>query len=225
MSDDEDGGMIDLVSVIEELEKVTDEELDFCIEAENTKFFKENCIEDEEKITCPAVIDELTTERIFTMTYVDGYTVSHKDKIIEDGYDPEEIGRAVLENYVHQVFDVGTFHADPHQGNIMVSEGKPYWIDFGMIGRITDQDIDNIQKIVLSFFSEDTEGVVDGIFAMGTSSARTNRDKVIEDADVFISKISGAKSLSDIDIQPKTPNGMPLIAVGGIVFAEPFFSL
>ena len=87
MDEDEDEQTIDLYSVIEELEKVTDEELDFRVEARNTKFFKENCIPDEEKITCPTVIDELTTSRIFTMTLVDGYTVSHKDRIIEDGYD------------------------------------------------------------------------------------------------------------------------------------------
>ena len=59
-----------MMSVIEELEKVTEEELDFRVEAENTRFFKENCIDDETKVTCPDVIDELTTERIFTMTPV-----------------------------------------------------------------------------------------------------------------------------------------------------------
>ncbi|MER2298138.1 MAG: AarF/UbiB family protein, partial [Pseudomonas sp.] len=45
-----------------------------------------------EKITCPTVIDELTTERLFTMTFVDGYSISKKDRIIADGYDPEQIG-------------------------------------------------------------------------------------------------------------------------------------
>ena len=49
---------------------LTEEELDFRVEAENTRYFKENVIEDETKITCPDVIDELTTERIFTMTFV-----------------------------------------------------------------------------------------------------------------------------------------------------------
>ena len=198
--DDEDGQTIDLVSVIEELEKVTEEELDFRVEAQNTKFFKENCIEDEEVITCPTVIDELTTERIFTMTYVDGYTISHKDKMIEDGYDLEAIGHAITDNFIHQVFDVGWFHADPHQGNIMVSGGKPYWIDFGMIGRITDKDINIIQDLVLALLGGDAEGMVTGIMSMGATSSKTNRDKLVEDADVFISKYSGAKGVSDLDI-------------------------
>lgn len=201
VSDEDDGEqMIDLVSVIEELEKVTDEELDFRIEANNTKFFKENCIEDEEKITCPTVYDDLTTERIFTMSFVDGYTVSHKDRIIEDGYDPIAIGHAIAENFVHQVLDIGWFHADPHQGNIMISKGKPYWIDFGMIGHVTEKDIDTIQDLILSLLGGDAGELVNGVMALGAASSKTNRDKLVEDAQVFLDKYSGTKGISDIDM-------------------------
>lgn len=200
VSDDEDDQMIDLVSVIEELEKVTDEELDCRIEANNTKFFKEHCIEDEEKITCPTVYDELTTERIFTMSFVDGYTVSHKDRIIEDGYDPMAIGQAIAENFVHQVLDAGWFHADPHQGNIMLSHGKPYWIDFGMIGHVSDKDIDTIQNLILSLLGGDADELVGGIMALGASSSKTNRDKLVEDARFFLDKYDGAKGINDIDM-------------------------
>ena len=52
---------------------MTREELDFRIEAANTQFFKQYILT-EEGVTCPSVIEELTTERIFTMTYVDGRT-------------------------------------------------------------------------------------------------------------------------------------------------------
>ena len=198
--DNEDGQMIDLVSVIEELEKVTEEELDFRIEASNTKFFKENCITDEEKISCPTVIDELTTERIFTMTYVDGYTISHKDKIIEDGLDTNKIGQIIAENFVSQIFDVGTFHADPHQGNIMISKGKPYWIDFGMLGHASDKDIDSIQSIVIALLGLDEEGLVNTITSMGATSSKTNRDKLLDDAKIFLDKYSTARGISDINI-------------------------
>ena len=196
----EDGQMIDLVSVIEELEKVTDEELDFRIEASNTKFFKEKCINNEEKIACPTVIDELTTERIFTMTYVDGYTISHKDRIIEDGYDVVSIGNIIAENFVYQVLDIGTFHADPHQGNIMISSGKPYWIDFGMIGHITDKDINVIQSMVISLLGGDIDGIVNGITSMGATSSKTNRDKLLDDAKNFFGKFADARGISDLNM-------------------------
>ena len=198
--DNEDDQVIDLVSVIEELEKVTEEELDFRIEASNTKFFKENCITNEEKISCPTVIDDLTTKRIFTMTYVDGYTVSHKDRMIQDGYDTLDIGKTIAESFVYQLFNVGTFHADPHQGNIMVSDGKPYWIDLGMVGHITDKDINIIQSMIISMLGGDTDGLVNSIISMGATSSKTNREKLTEDAKLFLDKYANATSISDLNM-------------------------
>ena len=191
---------LDLMEVITEFEKVTEEELDFRIEAENTKFFKEHCIDDETKITCPDVIDELTTERMFTMTFVDGYSISKKDRLIEDGYNVEEIGRNIVENYVHQVLDVGTFHADPHQGNIMVSHGTPVWIDFGMIGRITEGDVNIIQSLILAVLEKDVETIANSIMSMGASTSRTDRDKLISDLDVFLDRYVSVTSISDLDV-------------------------
>ena len=139
---------IDFKSVIEQLEQVTKAELDFRIEAENTRLFKKECIDDEERISCPTVIDDLTTERVFTMTYIDGCSIDDTEKLLAEGCDLSEIGSVIVDSYLHQILDVGTFHGDPHQGNILVSHGKPYWIDFGMIGHITDKDIDLIQTAV-----------------------------------------------------------------------------
>ena len=199
-TDDDKEQMIDLVSVIDELEKVTNEELDFRVEAENTRFFKENCIADEEKITCPSVVDELTTERIFTMTFVDGYSIAKKDRLIEEGYDPEQIGAVILDNYLHQVLDVGTFHADPHQGNLMISNGKPVWIDFGMIGRITEADVNMIQALILSLVDRDLDTMVNTIMSMGATSPKTDRNKLMEDADVMFDKYMNVTNLSELDL-------------------------
>jgi len=191
---------LDLLSVIEEFEQVTEEELDCRIEAENTKFFKENCIEDETVVSCPDVFDELTTERIFTMSFVDGYSISKKDRLIEDGYDVVEIGRRIVDNYLHQVLDVGVFHADPHQGNIMVMHGVPCWIDFGMIGRITDADVNIIQSLVLAVLEGDVETIANSIMSMGAATAETNRDRLIEDLDVFLDRYVSVTSLNDLDV-------------------------
>ena len=191
---------LDLLSVIEEFEKVTEEELDCRVEAANTKFFKENCIDDETKVTCPTVYDELTTERIFTMSFVDGYSIAKKDRVVEDGYSVEEIGTNIVNSYVHQILDVGVFHADPHQGNIMITHGIPCWIDFGMLGRITEGDINIIQSIVLALLEGDVETIANAIMSMGAASPKTNRDRLIEDIDVFLDRYMTVTSISDLDV-------------------------
>ena len=208
----EDDRVIDLVSVIEELEKVSLDELDFRVEAANTKFFKENCIEDDEVVSCPTVIDELTTARIFTMTYVDGCSVSHVDRLAEEGLDVEAIGAALVNNYVHQVMEVGTFHADPHQGNIMVAHGKPFWIDFGMIGRIGQHEIDLIQSMVLALINGDSDGLVSCIMSMGATSSKTNPDKLSVDVDAFLARIGGSTSIADMDMSTLFADVMDLAA-------------
>ena len=197
---DDDEEKVDLLSVIEEMEKVTEEELDFRIEAENTRFFKENCIEDETKISCPSVIDELTTERMFTMTFVDGCSIGKKDKVIAQGCDVNQLGTVIVENYLHQILDVGTFHADPHQGNLMVSGGIPYWIDFGMIGRITEADVGILQNLVLSLVNGDMEALVNAVMSMGATSPRTNRNKLLEDVEVIFGKYMNVTSINDLDL-------------------------
>lgn len=197
---DESGNMIDLVSVLEELEKVTKEELDFTNEAENTRIFREKCIDDEEVISCPTIIDELSTERILTMTYVDGYSISHKERLIEDGYELTEVGEKIIRNYVHQVLDVGMFHADPHQGNIMFSNGKPYWIDFGMIGTISEANINLISEIVLGVIQGDADALASAAMSAGTTSEKTDRGKLMQDIDSFLEKYMTGTSIADVNV-------------------------
>ena len=199
-SEDEGGDTIDLMQVLVELENVTADELNFTVEAANTKFFKEHCIEDENVIDCPTVIDELTTERIYTMTYVDGYSISHKDRMIEEGCDVNAVGAAIVNNFVHQILDVGTFHADPHQGNIMYGNGKPYWIDFGMMGHVSNKDIDDLQAMIMALINGDADALVNTLTSMGGMTAETNREKLIADAQVFMDRFASAKSISDIDV-------------------------
>lgn len=197
-SAESDGDAMDLVTIIEEFEKVTKEELDFRIEAANTRFFKEEIL-NEGTVTCPSVVDELTTERIFTMTYVDGCSVGKIDKLAEQGTDPMTAGREILESYLHQVFDAGIFHADPHQGNIMVSGGRVHWIDFGMVGQITEADMNALQNLIVGLLRGDVDTMADGVLAIGTGTAATDRNKLKEDLEAFSAKYMNVSSLSDID--------------------------
>ena len=201
VTESEDGAkMVDLKSVIGQLEKVTEEELDFRVEAEHTRTFRALCIEDPYKMSCPAIIDELTTERILTQTFVDGFSLEKSDRIDAEHIDRERIGKEIIENYVHQVLDVGIFHGDPHQGNIMISHGIPYWIDFGMIGRISPRDISMIEDIVLALLQKSSDQLCNTVLAMGVTNGNINKSKLIEDADYLIDRYMSVKDLAYIDM-------------------------
>ena len=200
-AEDEEGSeAVDLKGILEELEKVTWEELDFRVEADHTRMFRELCIEDETVVSCPKIIDELTTERILTMTYVDGYSVSHKERLIQDGYDCLEIGKALTNNYLHQVLDAGFFHGDPHQGNIMISSGVPCWIDFGMVGRLSDANIIAVQNLIFALVQEDAEALTNAALAMGTVHGKLNKARLMDDLEGISSRYMSAANLKDMDV-------------------------
>ena len=196
---DDETESIDLEGILRELEKVTEEELDFRVEADHTRIFRELCLEDETVISCPRIIDELTTERILTMTFVDGYSISHKDRVEQDGYDRLEIGKALVNNYLHQVMDAGFFHGDPHQGNIMISGGVPYWIDFGMVGVLTEANINAIQNLIFALVQEDVEALTNAALALGTVKGKLNKTRLMDDLEGISSRYMSATNLKEID--------------------------
>ena len=85
--------------------ELSKEELDFRVEAAHTREFRERCITDPSVCSCPEVIDELTSERIFTMTYVRGHSIGDREAIEREGYDRLKIAQALFDNYVHQLLD------------------------------------------------------------------------------------------------------------------------
>ena len=194
-------GVLDFHSVLKELENVTEEELDFRIEAENTRVFRENCIEDDSVISCPTVIDELSTERILTMTYVDGFSIANKERVDSAGWDRQAIGKAIIENYMHQVLDVGIFHADPHQGNIMIrNNGVPCWIDFGMIGRVSDRSINVIQSMITSVLKKDAESLANSALSIATVRGKVNKTKLTEDLNSLLERYASFTSIDELDL-------------------------
>lgn len=196
----EEEGSVDLKSVIEELEAVSEEELDFRVEACNTRQFREHCIEDETVVSCPRIIDELTTERILTQTYVDGFSIGDRARIEEEGYSASQIAETIIDNYLHQVLDAGLFHGDPHQGNIMISGGIPYFIDFGMIGHISSKNIDAVTELIFALMQKDADAFVNAALCFGKVTGDYNRDKLVDEVDRLIEKYTAAGSLMDIDM-------------------------
>ncbi|MCR4890531.1 MAG: hypothetical protein K5979_15355 [Ruminococcus sp.] len=201
VTETEDGStLIDLKSVINQLEKVTNEELDFRVEAENTRKFHELCISNERIVSCPRIIDELTTRRILTQTYVDGFPLSDSDKLDEYEVDRIAVGKALVQNYLHQVLDAGIFHADPHQGNIMICGKVPYWIDFGMIGHISQQNINIVQDMLAAVLMRNPDRLTTIILSMGITKGNINKAKLTEDLDDLIERYISIRDLSNLNM-------------------------
>ncbi len=85
----------------------------------------------------PAIDWDRTSSRVLTMEWVDGIKISDREAIIAAGHDPSDLAARLVNTFLHQAIAEGFFHADMHQGNLLVTpEGRIAAIDFGIMGRI-----------------------------------------------------------------------------------------
>lgn len=138
---------VDLNLVLEELWRVTQEEMNFLTEAANMEEFSRKN-KNVAFVKTPILYREYTTASVLVMEYIDGIPIDDKETLLAGGYDLDEIGSKFVDNFIKQVMDDGFFHADPHPGNVMIQGGKIVWIDMGMMGRLSDRDRELIGEAI-----------------------------------------------------------------------------
>ncbi|MCR4944419.1 MAG: AarF/ABC1/UbiB kinase family protein [Clostridium sp.] len=191
-------GVIDFNMVIDEIWQVAKEEMDFLIEAKNIEeFAKLN--KDIKYIKWPEVIMEYTNSKILVMEYIEGIQIDKEEKLRNLGYDLNDIGEKLINNYMKQVLEDRFFHADPHPGNICITQGKIVWLDFGMMGRISAKDQKLLRQAILSFVKRDINGIKNVILIIGKINGEVDHSKLYEDIDFLVSKYA-EMNVSDMDI-------------------------
>ncbi len=125
--------------------EVVQEELDFRIEARNTVAVADG-IRNVSAVRVPAIYAHLSTGRVLVQEWLDGVSVRDAGPLIDQlGRDRAALARELLQCITYQILHDGTFHADPHPGNVLVlRDGQLALIDFGMVGRL-----DSLQQAAL----------------------------------------------------------------------------
>ena len=112
------------------------EELDFTIEANNARELGEQLVE-LDRVRVPAIYHDLSTQRVLTEEFIAAPNIGDVAQLEAAGFDRTEIAHRLIEAFLHQIFDAGVFHADPHPGNILIEpDGTIVLIDLGAVGHI-----------------------------------------------------------------------------------------
>ena len=167
-------------------------------EAANMETFSKNN-ENVVFVASPKLYSELTTAQVLVMEYIDGYSVSDKHTLEQEGYDLVEIGEKLADNYVRQIMQDGFFHADPHPGNLRIRGGKIVWLDMGMMGRLTPRDKSLIAKAVKAIARGNNSELVDVILALGIFHGKPNRIRLYTDIEGLMTRY-GTLDIGSIDI-------------------------
>ncbi len=143
-----------------EFEETIKKELDYEIEAQYMQTFKEN-LNKFKNIYVPKVYWEYTSKNILTMEFIDGYKATNIESIKAAGFDTQKLATEGAKVFWTQIFDIGLFHADPHPGNIIIMhDGKICYLDYGMVGRVTEEDKLNLVEMILGFIRKDADRIL-----------------------------------------------------------------
>ena len=192
---------VDLRAVVEELWRSFREETNFLMEARNLTDFRA-FHERVRGISCPRSYPEFCTEHIVVMDYIDGISIADPTALVDAGYNLEHLGAKIVEDYSTQVLDDGFFHADPHAGNIIVKDGVIYFIDLGMVGRMSSHDRVIVKDLIYSVAEGDVPKLKDSLMRFAVTrgnSAELDHTAFLPDLDFIVADFAGL-DLRDLDI-------------------------
>jgi ubiquinone biosynthesis protein len=113
------GSRIDLIGVVQQVERALVDELDYRTEARNAAAFRK-ALATFPHILIPRVIDAYTTHKVLTTERIKGVKIDSIPPITRIEYDFSELAEEFAHAYLHQITDSGHFHADPHPGNVFI---------------------------------------------------------------------------------------------------------
>ena len=216
------GNALDFGVILNEMWAVAQQEMDFLIEARNAgEFYKLN--QDVAYVTCPQIHSQVTTSRVLVMEYIEGFDLDRPDILTDNGYDLEEIGLKLADNYVKQIIDDGFFHADPHPGNLRIREGQIVFLDLGMMGRLSQRDKALFRQAVRAIAEHNVNALKDVLLTLGVHNGRINHTRLYGDIEDLLTQY-GSMGLADMDLGRMLEEFLGLANItGGVLRVEKLF--
>ena len=113
-------------------------------------------------IVIPRVYWQWTGERVCVQEFIDGISGRKLKAVDQAGLDRKILARRGAHAVLKMIVEDGFFHADPHPGNVFYLPGNRIaFIDFGMIGRLTEERRDQLIRLLLGLVQHEPRRVAD----------------------------------------------------------------
>ncbi|HVR76300.1 MAG TPA: AarF/UbiB family protein [Planctomycetota bacterium] len=159
--------LFDPEGIVRLFERTLERELNFDYERYNLLRMRENLGQDS-TVCIPRVYPELSTTAVLTMEYLEGTKLTHYRTHAMDPVAGHQIAAKIALTLLKQVFEQGVYHADPHPGNfILMADGRMGLIDFGNVGKFTEEIADDFFELVLALVRRNYRQVARWILKRG----------------------------------------------------------
>ncbi|MEL6693021.1 MAG: 2-polyprenylphenol 6-hydroxylase [Pseudomonadota bacterium] len=116
----------------------------------------------------PEVDWERSGKRVLTTEWIDGKPLTDPEAVNTPGINPETLANAVTRGFLDHAIHHGVFHADMHEGNMIVTpDGRLTLVDFGIIGRIGLNERRFLAEILWGFLRRDYHRIAEVHFEAG----------------------------------------------------------
>ncbi|HTH02007.1 MAG TPA: AarF/ABC1/UbiB kinase family protein [Vicinamibacterales bacterium] len=176
------GQQFEFVQMVAEFRRTLAQELDYQREAHNLVRIAAN-LSSFRRIVVPAPVEDYTSARVLTMEFIQGQKITTITPLLRQDFDAIGLARELFRAYLHQIIVDGFFHADPHPGNVLLTEDRRIaLIDLGMVSRLSPSRQDQLLKLLLAV--SETNGDRAAALAMQIGDARPDVDQAALRRDV-----------------------------------------
>ncbi|MDX6695031.1 MAG: ubiquinone biosynthesis protein [Blastocatellia bacterium] len=144
------GKRYEFTGILTELRKSLLRELDYKQEARHLVTFAAN-LREFERLVLPAPVADYTTSRVLTMDFITGKKITSLSPLARMDLDGYGLAEHFFRAYLKQLLVDGLFHADPHPGNVFITDDERIaLLDLGMVGRLTPRFQENLLQLLLA---------------------------------------------------------------------------
>lgn len=183
------------------------EEMDYTAESENLKRIKRDMSSAagggsgrngssaaSSSVIVPSVLDDLSSRDVLTMEYIPGIKITDIASLDEKGIDRQRLVVDVHKVFFTMLLRHSVFHADPHPGNISVTDdGRLILYDYGMVGRLDDETRMRLVRLYLALVEKDPPRTVNAMSDLGMLVPDTNREVVERGVEMTVRAMHGRK--------------------------------
>ncbi|HEX6910197.1 MAG TPA: AarF/ABC1/UbiB kinase family protein [Longimicrobium sp.] len=186
--------------VLEEFRRTLLSELDYRREARNMATLDANLAEFE-RIIVPRPVDDYSTGRVLTMEYVRGRNISKLSPLARMEADGRVLAEELFRAYLKQILVDGFFHADPHPGNVFLTDdGRIALLDVGMVGTLSPDLQAHLLRMVVAISEGRGDEVALATIEAGETREHFDEGRFTTDVKTLVGEFATSSSAQDIQV-------------------------
>lgn len=182
---------------VHEFRKALVGELDYCLEAANLERFSEH-LASYPDLLIPRPVWPLTRTRVLVMELVNGDPLDGHVQLRLPVESLERLCESLLRGYLDQMFVHGEIHADPHPGNLLITDdGRLAVIDLGMVVHVPPRQRTRLLKLMFSAVEGRGDDAADEVIALGTRLETFDEERYLRESGQLIARYAAHAGLQD----------------------------